>query len=138
MNSRMDELQAAVLGVKLAHLDEENMLRRSVALDYIENVDNPLIVLPGQDYWRNSVFHIFPVMCERRDELQEYLAENGVQTMIHYPIPPHRQQCYEEWAGMSLPVTEQIHARELSIPCNQVLEKREVLTIIELLNSFGR
>lgn len=138
MNSRMDELQAAVLDVKLAHLDEENMLRRSVALDYIENVDNPLIVLPGQDYWRNSVFHIFPVMCERRDELQEYLAENGVQTMIHYPIPPHRQQCYEEWAGMSLPVTEQIHARELSIPCNQVLEKREVLTIIELLNSFGR
>ena len=114
------------------------MLRRSVALDYIENVDNPLIVLPGQDYWRKSVFHIFPVMCERRDELQEYLAENGVQTMIHYPIPPRRQQCYEEWAGMSLPVTEQIHARELSIPCNQVLEKREVLTIIELLNSFGR
>lgn len=137
-NSRMDELQAAVLDAKLAHVDEENMVRRSVALDYIEGIANPLLTLPGPDYWRNSVFHIFPVMCERRDELQEYLQERGVQTMIHYPIPPHRQQCYAEWSAMSLPVTERIHAQELSIPCNQVLEKRDVLTIIDLLNAFGR
>ncbi len=137
-NSRMDELQAAVLGVKLRHLDEENMIRRSVALDYIENVTNPLLRLPSPDYWRNSVFHIFPVMSERRDELHDYLAAGGVQTMIHYPIPPHRQQCYAEWGQLSLPVTERIHAEELSIPCHQAMNKKDVLTVIGLLNSFGR
>ena len=137
-NSRMDELQAAVLGVKLRHLDEENMIRRSVALDYIENVNNPLLQVPSLDYWRNSVFHIFPVMCCRRDELHDYLAAGGVQTMIHYPIPPHRQQCYPEWAQLSLPVTERIHAEELSIPCHQAMNKKDVLTVIGLLNSFGR
>lgn len=137
-NSRMDELQAAVLCVKLRHLDEENMIRRSVALDYIENVNNPLLQVPSLDYWRNSVFHIFPVMCGRRDELHDYLAEGGVQTMIHYPIPPHRQQCYAEWGQLSLPVTERIHAEELSIPCHQAMNKKDVLTVIGLLNSFGR
>lgn len=135
-NSRMDELHAAVLDAKLRYLDEENMVRRYVALDYINNVRNPLITMPGMNYWRNSVFHIFPVMCEAREELQNYLARNGVQTVIHYPIPPHRQHCYSQWAGMSLPVTEKIHNEELSIPCNPVLEKRELTTIIRLLNDF--
>lgn len=135
-NSRMDELQAAVLDVKLRNLDEDNELRRRAALDYIEGVDNPLLTLPDVGYWRSSVFHIFPVMCARRDELQRYLSENGVQTVIHYPIAPHRQQCYAGWAGLSLPVTERIHAEELSIPCNQVLERQEVSAVIDLLNAF--
>lgn len=135
-NSRMDEMQAAVLSVKLRYLDEENMFRRSVALDYMTNVDNPLLTLPSVDYWRNSVFHIFPVLCESRDLLHDYLGMHGVETVIHYPIPPHKQDCYAEWNGMSLPVTEFIHARELSIPCSQALEKNEILSIIKLLNSF--
>ena len=136
-NSRMDELQAAVLDVKLRYVDEDNLIRRSVALDYIEHVTNPLVCVPSIDYWRNSVFHIFPVMCRRRDELQEYLHSRGVQTMIHYPIPPHRQRCYAEWGGLSLPVTERIHAEELSIPCHQAMNKKDVLAVIDLLNGFG-
>ena len=136
-NSRMDELQAAVLDVKLRYVDEDNLIRRSVALDYIEHVTNPLVGVPSVDYWRNSVFHIFPVMCRRRDELQEYLHSRGVQTMIHYPIPPHRQRCYAEWGGLSLPATERIHAEELSIPCHQAMNKKDVLAVIDLLNGFG-
>ena len=140
-NSRMDEVQAAVLSVKLRHLDEDNAVRRGVALRYISEVDNTLLTLPSRDYWQQSVFHIFPVLTGRRDELQAYLADAGVQTMIHYPIPPHRQQCYAgygPWKDIVLPVTERIHREELSIPCSQVLEKHEVDTVIELLNKFGR
>lgn len=137
-NSRLDEIQAAVLSVKLRSLDEENAARRAVARRYIEETDNPLLTVPDMEYWRNSVFHIFPVLCGQRDRLCGYLSENGVQTVIHYPIPPHRQQCYDRWAGLSLPVTERIHDEELSIPCNQILSKEETDTIINLLNGFGR
>lgn len=137
-NSRLDELQAAVLRVKLRHLDADNAVRRAVARRYIEEIDNPLLTLPDMEYWRRSVFHIFPVLCGRRDELQGYLAANGVQTVIHYPIPPHRQRCYERFAHLQLPVTERIHREELSIPCSQVLEESEADTVIDLLNKFGR
>jgi dTDP-4-amino-4,6-dideoxygalactose transaminase len=82
------------------------------------------------------VWHIFPVLCVQRDELQKYLLEHGVETQIHYPIPPHKQKCYNEWSNLSFPITEQIHAQELSIPCNQVMHKEEVDTIIDLLNQF--
>ncbi|MDE6353685.1 MAG: DegT/DnrJ/EryC1/StrS family aminotransferase [Prevotella sp.] len=136
-NSRMDEIQAAVLSVRLRYLDEDNAERRRIALRYIEEVNNTLLTLPSHDYWRHSVFHIFPVLTPRRDELQEYLKDNGVQTVIHYPIPPHHQQCYASWNGLSLPVTERIHREELSIPCNQVLTDNEVTTIINILNKFG-
>ena len=136
-NSRIDELQAAVLSVKLRHLDAENERRRAVARAYIEGVGNPLLTMPDMDYWRESVFHIFPVLCPQRDRLQKYLADNGVETVIHYPIPPHRQQCYASWAPLSLPVTERIHREELSIPCNQTLTDAEVETITGLLNAFG-
>lgn len=139
-NSRLDEVQAAVLSARLPHLDEDNAVRRAVALRYIDEISNPLLTLPSRDYWRHSVFHIFPVLTPRRDELQEYLAAAGVQTVIHYPIPPHRQQCYSgQWPdSMALPVTERIHREELSIPCNQVLTDSEVTTVISLLNKFGR
>ena len=136
-NSRMDEIQAAVLSVRLRYLDEDNAERRRIALRYIEEVRNPLLTLPSRDYWRHSVFHIFPVLTPRRDELQRYLADNGVQTVIHYPIPPHKQECYASWHDLSLPVTERIHREELSIPCNQVLTDEEVTAIIKLLNNYN-
>lgn len=135
-NSRMDEIQAAVLSVRLRYLDEDNAERRRIALRYIEEIRNPLLTLPSRDYWRHSVFHIFPVLTPRRDELQRYLADNGVQTVIHYPIPPHKQECYASWNDLSLPVTERIHREELSIPCNQVLTDEEVTAIIKLLNNY--
>ncbi len=135
-NSRMDEIQAAVLEVKLRYLDIENERRRKVALSYIDNVKNPLLWLPDRAYWAHSVFHIFPVMCVCRDRLQQYLADNGVQTVIHYPIPPHKQRCYENLSTLHLPVTEAIHDRELSIPCNQTLTEEETERVVELLNSF--
>ena len=135
-NSRLDEIQAAVLRVKLKYLDEDNAVRRNIAVRYAGSVSNPLLRLPGEEYCLNSVHHIFPVMCSRRGDLQAYLAANGVRTMIHYPIPPHRQKCYAGWGGLSLPVTEKIHREELSIPLNQTLGEEEIGTIIRLLNSF--
>ena len=135
-NSRMDEVQAAVLNVKLRYLDRENEQRRRVAAYYINNVSNSQLQLPDMDYWEKSVFHIFPVMCSERNRLQQYLEERGVHTMIHYPIPPHKQHCYKSMSHLQLPITEQIHDRELSIPCNQVLTDAEVEHIAQLLQSF--
>lgn len=133
-NSRIDELQAAMLDVKLKHLDEDNNRRKEIATQYINKVKNPLIRLPQCE--RDSVWHIFPIFCERRDELQQYLKENGVETMIHYPIPPHKQVCYKEWNDLSFPITERIHREELSIPCHQTMKKEEADQIVSLLNAF--
>lgn len=135
-NSRMDELQAAVLRVKLRYLDNDNAVRRAIAMYYAGNVCNPALSLPDEEYCAASVHHIFPVLCRRRDALQQYLAASGVQTIIHYPVPPHRQQCYREWGNLSFPVTEKIHREELSIPLNPVLEKHEIEKIVSLLNGF--
>ncbi len=134
-NSRMDEIQAAVLDVKLRYLEAENDRRREVAAIYYNKVSNPLIRIPVSD--RDCVWHIFPVFCERRDELQRYLLENGVETQIHYPIPPHKQHCYREWAQQSYPITELIHAQELSLPCNQALQDEDINLIIGFLNRFS-
>ena len=92
--------------------------------------------MPSEGYWENSVFHIFPILCEKRDELKAYLSGHGVQTEVHYPIAPHRQKCYESWAGMQLPVTEQIHRQELSLPMSLHSTRRSRTTMIELLNNF--
>ena len=135
-NSRLDELQAAVLRVKLKYLDADNAARRTIAMRYAGEVKNPLLRLPDLDYCRRSVHHIFPVMCERRDELQRHLSEGGVATMIHYPIPPHRQRCYAGWSALSLPITEKIHREELSVPLNQTMTRGDVDTVISLLNDF--
>ena len=144
-NSRIDELQAAILEVKLRHLDADNQRRKDIAARYEREVSNDLVRLRldgNETYSRSSlatrdcVYHIFPVFCERRDELQNYLADNGVETQIHYPVPPHRQRCYPELHHLSLPVTEQIHAQELSIPCHQAMTDHEVTCIIDLLNAF--
>jgi len=133
-NSRIDELQAAILEAKLKNLDADNQKRKEIATIYINKVKHPDVVIPRSE--RDSVWHIFPVLCPRRNELQRYLQEHGVQTMIHYPIPPHRQQCYSSWNSLSLPITERIHLEELSLPCNQALTKKEADCIVDLLNRF--
>ena len=135
-NSRLDEIQAAILSVKLKHLDEDNEKRRVVARYYLEHIDNPAITLPSVPDWNANVFHIFPVLCERRDELQQYLKDNGVQTLIHYPIPPHKQKCYADWNGWSFPVSEKIHREELSLPFSPALTQEEIQTVVDLLNRW--
>jgi dTDP-4-amino-4,6-dideoxygalactose transaminase len=135
-NSRLDEIQAAVLGVKLRHLDADNELRRTVAKRYIAEIKNPVIILPTVDDWTGNVFHIFPVRTKRRDELQKYLADNGVQTIIHYPIPPHKQECYKEWNKLSFLITEQIHTEELSLPLSPVLTDEEVRYVTDVINRW--
>lgn len=135
-NSRLDEIQAAVLDVKLKYLDEDNAKRREVAKRYMEGITNPAVKLPTIKDWNAHVFHIFPLMTRRRDELQQYLENNGIQTLIHYPIPPHKQECYKEWAGLSLPVSEKLHSEELSLPVSPVMTEEEVDTIIKVINSW--
>ena len=135
-NSRLDEIQAAILDVKLKHLDEDVAIRKSVAKKYIEGIKNPKIKLPQIFDWNQHVFHIFPILCEQRDELQKYLTENGIGTNIHYPIPPHKQECYKEWNNISLPVTEKIHREELSIPMSPCLKDDEIQFIIDKINLF--
>ncbi len=135
-NSRLDEIQAAILDVKLRHLDEDVQLRKGVARYYVENIKNPKIILPKIFDWDQHVFHLFPIRCEERDRLQAYLTDNGIGTNIHYPIPPHKQECYKEWNHVTLPITELIHDMELSIPMSPCLIREEVEKIVKVLNSF--
>ena len=137
-NSRLDEIQAAVLDVKLRHLDEDNALRRQVARYYMEHIKHPDIILPEVENWDRHVFHIFPIRSSRREELQKYLSENGIQTIIHYPIPPHKQECYKDWNSLSFPITEKIHAEELSLPMSPVMEEEEIRTVVDTINRWGR
>lgn len=135
-NSRLDEIQAAVLDVKLKYLDNDLAIRKQVAKFYIDHITNPEIITPIVKDWDAHVFHIFTIRCKRRDELQKYLSDNGVQTIIHYPIPPHKQECYKEWNHLSFPVTEQIHNEELSLPMSPVMTKEEIVKVVDLLNSW--
>jgi len=136
INSRLDEIQAAVLDVKLKHLDEDTKLRRKVARFYIENIIHNDIVLPLVKNMNEHVFHIFTILSPRRNELQKYLLNNGVQTLIHYPIPPHKQVCYANWNSLSYPITELIHDQELSLPISQVMSEKEVQKVVDCINSF--
>jgi len=142
MNSRMSEMDAAVLDVKLKYLDEDNQKRQELAAFYYEHITNPLITLPARIPDENNVYHQFPIFCDRRDELQEYLSNHGVQTLIHYPIPPHQQECYQKNEELmipneGMPITEKIHQQELSIPMNQVLSLADAKIIVDLLNAFA-
>ena len=142
-NSRLDEIQAAVLDVKLKYLDEDNAHRQQVAGMYYEGLKNPLITLPERLPNAQNVYHLFPILVAdgKRDELQAYLKENGVGTLIHYPIPPHKQECYASapWnIGLQLPVTEQIVAHELSLPIGPTIKRETVSYIIELINRFQK
>lgn len=149
-NSRLDEIQAAWLRVKLPHLDADNARRAIIAARYCAEIVNPQIRLPAlparlpkpsplgsQLACLSHVFHVFSVFCDRRDDLQRFLAERGIQTVIHYPIPPHRQPAYAEWHGLSLPVTERIHATELSLPISPVMADEEVSRVIAAVNAFA-
>lgn len=134
-NSRMDELQAAVLSVKLKHLDADNMRRKEIAQYYCRHISNALINIPASTE-RGHVFHVFPVLTKERDRLQAFLEEEGIQTHIHYPTPPHLQKAYTEWNALSFPVTEQIHREELSIPCHPAMTAEEMETVVRALNRF--
>ncbi len=136
INSRMSELDAAILGVKLKYLDMDNAKRQKLAAFYYEKINNPLITLPSRIADENNFYHQFPIFCERRDELQQFLTEYGIQTLIHYPIPPHKQKCYEKWNDCSYPITEKIHAQELSIPINQVVLEEEAKIVVDVINIF--
>ena len=135
-NSRLDEVQAAVLNVRLQYLDEENTHRRRLAAYYCQHIHHPLVSLPALMPEEQNVWHLFPILCHERDRLQQYLLSQGIETQIHYPIPPHHQKCYEEWSGVVLPVTERIHATELSLPIGPELTLEEARRVTEAVNSF--
>lgn len=135
-NSRLDEIQAAILDVKLKHLPEDNAHRKMIARYYIDNISNPYVTLPDEMPMESNAFHLFPILAENRDELQKFLLDNGVQTIIHYPIPPHKQECYSAWNSLSLPVTEQIADQELSLPIGPVISFDEAKLVVELVNKW--
>ena len=138
INSRMDELQAALLRVKLRSLDADNAVRQTIAREYDQKIVNDQVHLPyaGLKETRLSVYHVYPVLCRRRDELQAYLASKGIQTNIHYPVPPHRQPAYAWLQHGPLPVTERICREEFSLPLHQALSKAKQKQIIHFINQF--
>ena len=135
-NSRLDEIQAAVLDVKLKYLVEDNAHRKMVANYYYDNIKNPLISLPDRLPNAQNAYHLFPILCEKRDELHDYLDKNGVGTVIHYPIAPHKQECYKKWNSVSLPITEFIADHELSLPIGPSITIAEVKQVVDLINKF--
>lgn len=137
LNSRLDEMQAAILTVKLNSLDSDTLKRREVARVYDKGIDNPRIQLPiWNSHLVNHVFHLYVIRCEERDVLKEFLFDNGIQTVIHYPIPPHKQEAYSEWNELCFPLTERIHDEVLSLPISPVLSLEDQNYIIETLNRF--
>lgn len=136
-NSRMDEIQAAILRIKLRYLDEANSKRQKIASHYYEHINNSLITLPAHLEDCNNVYHLFPILCRERDRLQKVLYDNGVETMIHYPIPPHHQQCYKEWNHISLPITERIANEELSLPVSPTQTEEQTAVIVQCINKFS-
>lgn len=135
-NSRLDELQAAFLNIKLKQLDSENEFRRSMAKRYLSEIKNEKILMPNWDLSQNHVFHLFVIRTSNRTDLQNYLKENGIETMIHYPIPPHKQKALANWNQLSFPITEKIHDEVLSIPLNSGLKASEIQHIITTLNNY--
>jgi dTDP-4-amino-4,6-dideoxygalactose transaminase len=136
VNSRLDELQAAFLNIKLPHLDKENNLRRNIAKRYLDEIKNDKIILPAWDFSNNHVFHLFVIRTEKREQLQEYLKQNEIETLIHYPIPPHQQQAFTYWNNLSFLITEKIHQEVLSIPISPLMTNAEVDSVIQILNQY--
>ena len=136
INSRLDEIQAALLIVKLKGLDKDNQRRREIAGYYMSNISNQKVILPEWDGSENHVFHLFVVRVSNRNSFQQYLTENGVQTVIHYPIPPHKQEAYCEWNQFCYPLSEKIHDEVISLPMSPVLTDQEVKKIVEVLNRY--
>ena len=137
-NSRLDEIQAAVLDVKLKYLVDDNVHRKQVANYYYDHISNPLITLPDRLPDEQNAYHLFPILVgeNKRDALHDYLEQNGVGTVIHYPIAPHKQECYKEWNHMSFPITERIANEELSLPIGPAISMEEVEEVVRLINAF--
>jgi len=138
LNSRMDEIQAGILSIKLKYLDDENAKRKGIAQYYLNHINNPEIILPEiiNGNSDSHVWHLFVIRTERRDELKEYLEKNKVQTVIHYPIPPHKQKCYEKLNNLKFEITEKIHKEVLSLPISPILAEKDMVTIVDLINKF--
>lgn len=136
VNSRLDEIQAAVLDIKLKHLDSDNNKRREISKYYRENIKNSKIILPETYEEKSHVWHIFAVRTHNRDEFQKYLTEKGIQTIIHYPTPPHKQGAYKEWNNLSFPITEEIHNTILSLPISPVMTDSEIEKVVEVVNEY--
>jgi len=141
LNSRLDEIQAAVLRVKLVKLDSDNQRRRQIAQYYCENIIHPDVILPSSGRilittLNSHVWHLFIIRSPFRDMLQQYLSENGVQTLIHYPIPPFKQKAYSDWNHINLPITEKIHNEVLSLPISPVMNNKEAEKVVKAINSY--
>ncbi|SHE69901.1 DegT/DnrJ/EryC1/StrS family aminotransferase [Chryseobacterium takakiae] len=137
LNSRLDEMQAAVLNVKLKYLDHENTLRRKIAKRYISEIKSPEIVVPEYpEHEKEHVWHLFVIRTSDRNALQSYLTDNKIQTLIHYPVAPHKQQAYKEWNELSYPLSEKIHAEVLSLPISPVMDDEQINMIIRTINTF--
>jgi dTDP-4-amino-4,6-dideoxygalactose transaminase len=130
VNSRLDEIQAAMLRVKLKHLDKETKVRQAVAKQYLEDIKHPLIELPEVTNEKGHVWHLFVIKTKYREELQKYLSDNGVQTLIHYPIPPHKQNAYSEWNEESFSISEDLHKEVLSLPVSSIIDIKDISTLI--------
>ena len=137
INSRLDELQAAILSVKLGYLNSETEQRKHVAQQYLSEINNPQVYLPCRSLDGQHAWHLFVVRCEDRTRLQEHLIKNDVQTMIHYPVPPHRQPAYKDWNQRQYPVTEKIHTEALSLPISAVITAEQVQKVINAVNLFN-
>ncbi|MGE6513585.1 DegT/DnrJ/EryC1/StrS family aminotransferase [Lysinibacillus sphaericus] len=137
-NHRLDEMQAAFLSVKLPYLEHENTVRRHLARLYLEYIKNPLITLPNiPQIEEECVWHVFTVRTENRKKFQQFLTEQGVQTIFHYPIPPHQQVAYSEWDDLSYPISEQIHREIISLPISPVQTEAETWKVIEAVNKYN-
>ena len=136
VNSRMDEIQAAVLDVKLKYLDNDNKRRREIADYYLSNIKNPQIILPQIKNNEATVWHVFAVRTPERDRFQQYLTDNGIQTLIHYPTPPHQQPAYSEWNSKHYPISEEIHSTIISLPISPVMTDEEIQQIVETVNAY--
>lgn len=135
-NSRLDEIQAAFLSVKLKYVQKDIESRRRVAMYYLENIDNNLVTLPKVNNWEGHVWHLFVIRNQYRDKLQKYLTKKGIETLIHYPIPPHKQQAYQQYNHLNFPITEQIHKEVLSLPISSVIEMDSLVHIVKCINKF--
>lgn len=136
INSRLDEVQAAILSIKLRYLNEETSIRRNIAERYSKEITNPLIILPKIKFELAHVWHLYVIRTVKRDSLQEFLTNNGIQTVIHYPIPPHKQKAYEQWNNESFPISEFIHETIISLPLGPTLSTSEVDIIISTVNKW--
>ncbi|HHV87132.1 MAG TPA: aminotransferase [Petrimonas sp.] len=136
LNSRLDEIQAAILDVKLKYLNKDNLRRKEVASYYLTHINHPEVILPEVNNWDAHVFHLFVIRSPHRDNLLQYLNNNGIQALIHYPVPPHKQKAYKDWNNLHLPVTEKIHNEVLSLPISQVITDEEVTKITECINAY--